>query len=84
MDIYNKKKADFKSVERKIMNKEKCIEVLNDLSSYVEEEWDQEEHSKEIELNVTALDYAIKILKTSTACGELNIDGKRYLVYKPD
>lgn len=78
------RKPDFKSVERKLMNKEKCIEVLNNLSSYVEEEWDQEEYSNEIELNVAALDYAIKMLKTSTACGELNINGKRYLVCKPD
>lgn len=65
------------------MNKEKCIELLNDLTFYIEEEWDPVECSEKIKLNIEALEYAIRRLETSTSCGELDIDGKKYLVCKP-
>lgn len=64
------------------MDKEKCIDVLNDLACYIEEEWDVEEHSEEIDLNVAAISYAINILEKSNTCGELFLDGEKYLVSK--
>lgn len=55
------------------MNQEKCIEILKDLSSYIDEEWnrDDPEIVKDIERNMEALEFAIQILKKSDVVGSM-------------
>jgi len=64
------------------MNKEKCIEILKDLSSYIDEEWDRNdlEIVKDIERNMEALEFAIQALKKSNVVGSMQLKNKLYLV----
>lgn len=64
------------------MNKEKCIEILKDLSSYIDEEWDRTDPEivKEIEIDMKALDFAIQVLKKSNVVGSMQLKNKLYLV----
>ena len=45
------------------MNKEKQIEVLEDLKSYVNENWDEYEYADDIKDANVALDVAIALIK---------------------
>ena len=60
------------------MNKEKQIEVLEDLKSYVNEEWDEYEYADDIKDANVALDVAI--IKSSNVAGTLTINDKSYMV----
>lgn len=62
------------------MNKEKQIEVLEDLKSYVSEEWDEYEHADDIKEANIALDAAIALIKSSNVAGTLTINDKSYIV----
>ena len=62
------------------MNKEKQIEVFEDLKSYVSEEWDEYEHADDIKEANIALDAAIALIKSSNVAGTLTINDKSYIV----
>ncbi|GEM_PF-2191615 len=62
------------------MNKEKQIEVLEDLKSYVNEDWDEYEYADDIKDANVALDVAIALIKSSNVVGTLTINNKRYIV----
>lgn len=62
------------------MNKEKQIEVLEDLESYINESWDEYEHADDIKDANVALDVAIALIKSSNVVGTLTINDKRYIV----
>ena len=59
------------------MNKEKQIEVLEDLKSYVNEDWDEYEYADDIKNANVALDVAIALIKSSNVVGTLTINNKR-------
>lgn len=75
-------KSGLSTVKGEKMNKEKCIEVLKDLSSYIDEEWDHydPEIVKQINENMEALDFAIKVLNKSNVVGSMQLNNKQYLV----
>ena len=62
------------------MNKEKQIEVLEDLKSYVNEEWDEYEYADDIKDANVALDVAIALIKSPNVAGTLTINDKSYMV----
>ena len=62
------------------MNKEKQIEVLEDLKSYVNEYWDDYEYADDINDANVALDAAIALIKSSNVAGTLTINDKSYMV----
>lgn len=62
------------------MNKERQIEVLEDLQNYVNEEWDAYEYADDIRDANTALDAAIALIKSSNVAGTLTINDKSYIV----
>lgn len=62
------------------MNKEKQIEVLEDLKSYVNEDWDEYKYADDIKDANVALDVAIALIKSSNVVGALTINNKRYIV----
>lgn len=62
------------------MNKEKQIEVLEDLKSYVNENWDEYKYADDIKDANVALDVAIALIKSSNVVGTLTINDKRYIV----
>lgn len=62
------------------MNKEKQIEVLEDLKSYVNEEWDEYEYADDIKEANIALDAVIALIKSSNVVGTLTINDKSYIV----
>lgn len=62
------------------MNKEKQIEVLEDLESYINENWDEYEYADDIKDANVALDVAIALIKSSNVVGTLIINDKRYIV----
>lgn len=62
------------------MNKEKQIEVLEDLKSYVNEEWDEYKYADDIKEANIALDAAIALIKSSNVAGTLTINDKSYIV----
>lgn len=62
------------------MNKEKQIEVLEDLESYINENWDEYEYADDIKDANVALDVAIALIKSSNVVGTLTINDKRYIV----
>lgn len=62
------------------MNKEKQIEVLEDLKSYINENWDEYEYADDIKDANVALDVAIALIKSSNVVGTLTINDKRYIV----
>jgi hypothetical protein len=64
------------------MNKNKVIEILGDLQSYIEDEWDAEEYAQDIKDNVEALEIAINSLKTGKVVGNLTIGNKQYNISK--
>lgn len=62
------------------MNKERQIEVLEDLKSYVNENWDEYEYADNIKEANIALDAAIALIKSSNVAGTLTINDKSYIV----
>ena len=66
------------------MNKEQCIEILEDLKSYVDENWDYNDPSilPQILDSINAINYAIDSLRVNNIIGTLNIDGEKYIVSK--
>ena len=66
------------------MNKEKVIEVLEDLKCYVNENWDETEYKKEIDEADEAINIAVSILKQSSVCGSLKLNNEKYNIVKID
>jgi len=64
------------------MKMDKVIEILGDLQSYVEDNWDKEEYGEDIKQNVEALDIAINALQVGNVVGNLTIGNKQYTVSK--
>lgn len=66
------------------MNNNKIIETLNDLISYIEDQWDWEDDSikKEAEQDIEALQQAITIIQSKNIVGTLNIKDKIYTIVK--
>lgn len=64
------------------MNKEKCIEILKDLSAYIDEEWDRTDPEivEEIKINMEALEFAVQVLNKSNVVGSIQLKNKLYLV----
>ena len=62
------------------MDKEKQIEVLEELISYVNENWDAYEYADDIKNAESALKAAITLIKSSNVSGSLTIGDKNYLV----
>lgn len=70
-------------IERgKAMEKEKCIETLNEIKDYVQEEWDPFEYEDEIKKAVEAVDMAIGIIESSNVCGTMTLNGETYIISK--
>lgn len=63
---------------RRKMSKEKVIKVLEDLRDYVNENWDESEYKNDMDEAEEAINMAVSVLKQSTICGYLEIEGKRY------
>ena len=66
------------------MNKEKVIEVLEDLKCYVNENWDETEYKKEMDEAEEAINIAVSILKQSSVCGILKLNNEKYNIIKID
>lgn len=66
----------------KAMEKEKCIETLNEIKDYVQEEWDPFEYEDEIKKAVEAVDMAIEIIESSNVCGTMTLNGETYIISK--
>ena len=66
------------------MNKEKVIEVLEDLKCYVNENWDETKYKKEIDEADEAINIAVSILKQSSVCGFLKLNNEKYNIVKID
>lgn len=66
------------------MKKDKVIEILGDLQSYIEDNWNAEEYEKDIKENIEALDIAINTLKTGKVVGNLTIGNKQYNISKAE
>jgi translation initiation factor 6 (eIF-6) len=64
------------------MKIDKVIEILGDLQSYIEDNWDKEEYGEEIKENVEALEIAINAIQSSNVVGNLTIGNKQYIVSK--
>lgn len=62
------------------MNKEKQIEVLEELIGYINENWDAYEYADDIKNAESALKAAITLIKSSNVSGSLTIGDKNYLV----
>lgn len=64
------------------MDKEKCIELLQDLSSYIDEEWDRSDPEivKQINEDIEALGFAIQVIDKSNVVGSMQLNNKQYLV----
>ena len=62
------------------MNKEKVIQVLEDLRDYVNENWDESEYKKDIDEAEEAINIAVSALRESNISGYLELNGKRYSV----
>jgi len=66
------------------MDKEKAIEVLEDLKCYVNENWDETEYKKEMDEAEEAINIAVSILKQSSVCGILELKYEKYSIVKID
>jgi len=66
------------------MDKEKAIEVLEDLKCYVNENWDETEYKKEMDEAEEAINIAVSILKQSSVCGILELNNEKYSIVKID
>ena len=64
------------------MKIDRVIEILGDLQSYVEDNWDKDEYEKDIKENVEALEIAINSIKSSNVVGNLTIGNKQYIISK--
>lgn len=64
------------------MQKEKCIEVLESLKDYANENWDELEYEKEIQEAREAVDMAVAIIESSNVCGTLTVNGENFIVSK--
>lgn len=64
------------------MKMDKVIEILGDLQSYIEDNWDAEEYGDDIKENVEALEIAINAIQSSNVVGNLTIGNKQYIVSK--
>lgn len=64
------------------MDTMECIEVLKNLSNYINEEWNHSEPEvvREIELNTKALEFAITALTNSKVVGSIQLNNKQYLI----
>lgn len=60
------------------------IVALEDLISYIEDEWDWEdkEIAKDAEKDIKALEQAIQIIKSKDIVGTLSINGENYNIMK--
>lgn len=63
------------------MTTEKCIEVLEDLRCYVNENWDEEYRKSINEVN-EAVPMAIRLIKERQVCGTVQMNGETYLISK--
>lgn len=63
------------------MTTEKCIEVLEDLRCYVNENWDEEYRESINEVN-EAVPMAIRLIKERQVCGTVQMNGETYLISK--
>lgn len=66
------------------MGIDKVIEILGDLQSYIEDNWDHEEYEEDIKYNVEALEIAINALQTGNVVGNLTIGDDKYIVSKAE
>ena len=64
------------------MEKEKCIETLNEIKDYVQEEWDPFEYEDKIKKAVEAVDMVIGIIESSNVCGTMAMNGETYIISK--
>lgn len=63
------------------MDRDRCVEVLEELKDYVNENWD-EEYRKSIDEVNEAILLAIKLIRENKACGTMQLNGETYLISK--
>lgn len=61
------------------MNKERAIEVIENLRDYAYENWDELEYEKELDEIGEAVDFIKSQLSESKSVGTAEINGKKYL-----
>lgn len=68
------------------MNKEKCIEILEYLSCYMDENWDRTDPEivEEIEENMKAIEFAVELIRDSNVVGTMTIGDENYLISKKE
>lgn len=64
------------------MKKEDILYWLDYVRADVEDNWDKEEYSKEINNVVEALEYAQQLIESDKVVGSLTIKDKTYIVSK--
>lgn len=62
------------------MNKERAIEVIENLRDYAFENWDDVEYDKELDEIGEAVNFIKSILADKSVVGSAEIDGKKYLI----
>lgn len=65
------------------MNKEKAIEIIEDLRDYAYENWDDEEYGDRLDEIGEAVDFINAYMEsTCSLSGTAEIDGSKYLLMK--
>lgn len=62
------------------MDKNKAIEVIENLSDYAYENWEDDVYGKELDEIGEAVDFIKSYLFSSKIAGAAEIDGKKYLI----
>lgn len=62
------------------MNKERAIEIIENLRDYAYENWEDDTYGEELDEIGEAIDLIKEQLQPSKIIGNAEIDGKRYLI----
>lgn len=66
------------------MNKERAIEVIENLRDYAFENWDDAEYDKELDEIGEAVKFIKSIIANKSVVGSAEIDGKKYLIMEEE
>lgn len=64
------------------MNKERAIEIIENLRDYAYENWDDYEYDKELDEIGVAVDLIKNQMSHLNAVGNVEVDGKKYLIVR--
>ena len=62
------------------MNKERAIEVIENLRDYAYENWEDDTYGEDLDEIGVAIDFIKSILANTTVSGSAEIAGKKYLI----